>query len=202
VIYAYLRDDLQRRSYTIVDALARRDRAIPTLLSMRRLPMIAIAIAAPAMWDCAGAFVSLAELGAYDGVYTLSGTGPPNRVPLTGTLTIANGNYVLDTSLGTCKKQPLKVPKPWFSTAGHDYIQDPTKFGCGDLSMHILLSDGRVSGGLGYYFSEKRVALPPVCVALASDSAGRERGDCARWRTDYDVVSTQHSYGIRITREF
>jgi hypothetical protein len=168
---------------------------------MRRLPVIAIVIAAPALWACAHAYVPLAELRAYDGVYTLSGTGP-RRVPLTGALTIANGSYVLDTSLGACKKQPLKVPKPWFSTASHDYIQDPTKFSCGDLSMQVFLSDGRVSEGAGYYFSEKQVALPPVCVARRSDSAGRARGDCARWRTDYDVVTTTHTYDIQIVRKF
>jgi hypothetical protein len=96
----------------------------------------------------------------------------------------------------------LKVPKPWFSTAGRTYIQDPTQFRCGDLSMQAFLSDGRVSEGAGYYFSETRVALPPVCVAMPSGSAGRERGECARWRTDYDVVTTTHTYDIRIVRKF
>jgi hypothetical protein len=128
---------------------------------MRRLPVNAIVIAAPAMWACASAVVPLAELRVYDGVYTLSGAGPPDRVPLIGTLTIADGGYVLDTSLGTCKKRPLKVPKPWFSTVGHNTIQDPTEFVCGDLSRRVFLSNGRVSeAGAGYYSSEKASCAP------------------------------------------
>jgi hypothetical protein len=155
------------------------------------------------MWGCASAFVPLAELRAYDGVYTLSGAGPPDRVPLIGTLTTAGGGYVLDTSLGSCKKRSLKVPKPWVGTVDHNTVQEPTEFVCGDLSMRVLLSNGRVAeGGAGLYWSERRVAVPPVCVAWPTDWASRERGDCARWRTDYDVFLTERSYGIRIVREF
>lgn len=168
---------------------------------MRSLQIMAVLVAVSATCACATSLVPREELLAYEGVYELSGAGPPDRIPLRGTLVIDRGNYVLDTTLGVCKARPLKVPKPMFSTLDRQTVQGPTEFSCGDLVMRVSLSNGQVGAAAGYYSSESRVALLPVCVAWPTDSAGRERGDCARWRTDYESVLSEHSYSIRIVRK-
>jgi hypothetical protein len=103
---------------------------------------------------------------------------------------------------GSRSGELVLTPKPAFSPFEYRTVQDPTTFACGDLSMRVMLTSGRVSGqGMGSYWGEKRVALLPVCVAWPTDSAGRERGDCSRWRTDTEVYPTAGSYFISIVRK-
>jgi hypothetical protein len=165
-------------------------------------PACVVALASLLGWGCAGARVQPSELRLYDGVYTLIGPGPPDRGSLSGTLTIGNGGYVLDTSLGRCKRQELVVKQPKFDPIERDTIFPATRLRCGDLNMHVILVHGEMpESGIGQYSVETRVSRGTVCMILPTDSLARARGDCGRSREDVETILSGRSYGIRILRK-
>jgi hypothetical protein len=168
--------------------------------AMYLTPACVVALVSLSGWGCA-ARIDPSELRLYDGVYTLGGPGPPDRGSLSGTLTLANGGYVLDTSLGKCKRQELVVKQPKFDSIERDTIFPWTRLRCGDLNMQLLLRHGEMpSTGVGYYSVETRVSRGAVCTILPTDSLARARGDCGRSREDVETLLSGRSYGIRIVR--
>lgn len=165
-------------------------------------PACLIALGSLFVWACASARVNPSELRQYDGVYTLSGSGPPDRGPLSGTLTLENGGYVLNTSLGRCKPQQLLVKRPIFDQTVRDTIFPLTQLRCGDLNMTLLLRHGRMPhGGAGHYSVERRISLGTACMVLPTDSLARARGECGRAREDFETMLSGRSYAIRIARK-
>lgn len=171
-------------------------------LNLNRGALVAIASSSLLGTACASHFFDAAELGMYNGVFTLVGAGPPDRGPLTGTLMLSDGGYVLNTSLGKCGRQKLEVRKPVFDVVRNDSLFSPTTLRCGDLRMALILRDGQVpNSGAGYFPTEKRLSLGKVCTLYPQDTMASTRGEyCARQREDFETIVSDGYYRITVTR--
>jgi hypothetical protein len=171
-------------------------------LHVNRHAMVAIAGFSLLVTACASRYLGAAELGVYIGVFVLEGAGPPDRGPLDGTLTLNDGGYVLNTSLGKCGRQKLEVPKPVFDVERVGTYFPPTLLRCGDLRMSLMLRDGQVPGVAGgFYPFEKRLSLGKVCTLYPQDSMATARGEfCVREREDFETIVSDRYYRISVTR--
>jgi hypothetical protein len=171
-------------------------------LNVNKRALVAIAGSSLLVSACSSRYFEPAELADYYGEFTLEGAGPPDRGPLTGTLTLKDGGYVLTTSLGKCGRQKLEVPKPVFDVEGLGTYSPPTTLRCGDLRMSLMLRDGQVPGVAGgFYPFEKRLSLGRVCTLYPQDSMASARGEfCVREREDFETIVSERSYRITITR--
>jgi hypothetical protein len=150
---------------------------------------------------CAGKYFPPERLLVYDGVFTLTGSHPRGR--LTGTLTIANATYTLDTSFGKCRPQKLEVPLPWFDPESRSFVYPATRMICKDLDMAITMADGKVpSGASGGYTGERRVNLGTDCLEWQVDTAGRGLAQtCVRSRQYSETMTERRGYAITVTRK-
>ena len=171
-------------------------------LNLNRRAVVAIASSSLLGTACASHYFEAAELGAYTGEFALEGAGPPDRGPLTGTLTLSDGGYTLNTSLGKCGRGKLEVPKPVSDLEGQGTYFPPTVLRCGDLRMSLHLRDGQVpEAGAGYFPTEKRLSLGKVCTLYPQDTMASARGEyCAREREDFETIVSDRYYRITITR--
>ena len=137
-------------------------------------------------------------LRTYNGTYELRGASFERARPLSGTLTIRDGKYELDTTLGKCGAQRLKPGR----YNERDSTIWATSFSCGRLVMSAVLLNGQIAErATGTYFRTEVIGTTPRCVAFAPDTVGRAARQCVRQVQDSIFSDRSYSYPIQIVRK-